>query len=186
VEIVLMSTMTACLATGPAGAVDLDKTTTSRKIHERGAAAREVRARLEQEPDKPPVGGDKAAITLHQVYAMSFGTLCDNDGYVVLDPNDTITEDPDHLVYGGAPFSAEITITGDPFTSIRIGCTSPGAPGMTLSDFTSNHGDLPITGLVLDASGELTLHLGATLTLSVAAEPGEDQAIDYTITAIYE
>eukprot|EP00831_Metopus_contortus_P031427 TRINITY_DN25639_c0_g1_i1.p4 TRINITY_DN25639_c0_g1~~TRINITY_DN25639_c0_g1_i1.p4 ORF type:complete len:104 (+),score=38.68 TRINITY_DN25639_c0_g1_i1:589-900(+) len=99
---------------------------------------------------------------------MYFGTLCDNDGYVVLDHNDTIVEDPNLLVYGGATFSAEISVTGDPFRAVRIGCTSSGGTGMTLTNFTSNYGVLPLTGLTFDGTGALTLHLGARLTLSLS------------------
>ncbi len=176
-----------CLAAGVAGAVDLNHRVTTTKTHERNVSPDRVRVHEDKEdPLKPPPGGDKAAITLHQVYAMFFGTLCDNDGYVVLDHNDTIVEDPNLLVYGGAPFSAEITITGDPFTSIRVGVASSGAPGLSLTNFTSNYGTLPITGLTFDGTGSLTLHLGARLTLSVAAQPGANQDIGYTVTATYE
>ena len=149
-------------------------------------AGREQTVPLKDDPFKPPPRGEKAAIDLYQVFAMFFGTLVDNDGYVVLDHNDTIVADPDNLVYGGSPFSGEILITGDPFTSVRIGVTSSGAPGLTLTDFTSNLGPPPVTGATFDAAGELRIRLGAKLSLSTAAEPGENTPIGYTVSATYE
>ncbi|MEZ4389268.1 MAG: DUF4402 domain-containing protein [Candidatus Krumholzibacteriia bacterium] len=186
-DILVMAAVLACLGVDAVRAVDLDSRATATKTHERTLpGGRDRDHTTKDDPLKPPPAGEKAAITLHQVYAMDFGTLCDNDGYVVLDHNDTIVEDPNLLVYGGTPFSAEISITGDPFTSIRVGCTSAGAPGLSLTDFTSNYGTLPLVGLTFDATGSLTLHLGAKLSLSVAAQPGENQAVGYTVTATYE
>ena len=185
-EILVISALLLCLAVRGASAVDLENPTTSRKTHERGADVDRYRTYSSGNPLDAPLPGEKADITVHQVYAMYFGTLCDNDGYVVLDHNDTIVEDPSLLVYGGATFSAEISITGDAFRSVRIGCTSLGAPGMTLTNFTSNYGVLPLTGLTFDGTGTMTLHLGAQLSLSPAAAPGPGQTIGYTITATYE
>jgi hypothetical protein len=176
-----------CLLAGPALAVDLAGRETSRKTHERNVpTAGDSRLHGRNDAEKPQPGGDKAAITLHQVYAMYFGTLCDNDGYVVLDHNDTIVEDPNLLVYGGTPFSAEITITGDPFTTMRISVASASSDGLSLSNFTSNYGTLPLIGVTFDGTGQLTLHLGAQLNLAVSAQPGVNQSIGYTITATYE
>jgi len=185
--IVVIPALMLCLLTDVVLAVDLAGRTTSRKTHERGLPTTEdFRVHGRDDMQKPQPGGDKAAITLHQVYAMHFGTICDNDGYVVLDHNDTIVDDPDLLVYGGTPFSAEITITGDPFTAMRISATSMSTDGLSLSNFTSNHGALPLIGLTFDGTGQLTLHLGAQLNVAVAAQPGANQSIGYTITATYE
>lgn len=185
---VMVAALAVCLLASAAMAVDLADRSTSRKTHERNLpTTNRVRVpEAKDNPLKPPPGGDKAAITLHQVYAMHFGTLCDNDGYVVLDHNDTIVDDPNLLVYGGTPFSAEITITGDPFTAMRISATSASSGGLSLSNFTSNQGALPLIGLTFDGTGQLTLHLGAQLNVAVAAQPGANQSIGYTITATYE
>jgi hypothetical protein len=130
---------------------------------------------------------DKAELSVYQTYAMYFGTLVDNDGYVVLGTGDAITQDPDHLVYGGVPQSAEIRLSGDPFVSVSVDFTAGSATGFSLSQFETDYGTPPLSGLTLDAAGVLTLHVGARLQLLASSvSAGSGQQIGYTISALYE
>jgi hypothetical protein len=133
------------------------------------------------------LSADKAELSVYQVYAMHFGTLCDNSGYVVLGTNDAITQDPDHLVYGGTPFSAEIRLNGDAFRAVSVSIAAGSASGFTLSAFETSYGTPPLSGITLDATGYLTFDLGARLDISAGdVDPGSGQQIGYTVTAVYE
>jgi hypothetical protein len=148
-------------------------------------AGKPDRVRLPGKKDPPPA--EKDALAVYQVYAMFFGTLVDNDGYVVLGTADAITQDPDHLVYGGVPQSAQIRLDGDPFVAVSVDITPGTATGFTLSSFETDYGTPPLSGLTLDATGNLTLHLGARLQLSASSlSVGSGQQIGYTVSAVYE
>ena len=105
---------------------------------------------------------------------------------MVLGLTDKIVSDPDLIHYGGSPYSGIHTITGDPNTAVDISISSAPSGGMSLSNFTSSEGNLPVIGALLDENGELTLTIGATLTLDAeSASIGPGQSISYTITSIY-
>jgi len=143
------------------------------------------RLRLPGKQDPPPA--EKAELSVYQLFAMHFGTLVDNDGYVVLGTGDAILQDPDHLVYGGVPQSAQIRFSGDPFVALSVDFTAGSAMGLVLSAFDTDYGAPPLSGLSLDASGLLTLSVGARLQLDAALlGAGGGQQIGYTVTAIYE
>jgi len=131
--------------------------------------------------------GEKAELSVYQVYGMHFGTLCDNDGYVVLGTADAIIQDPDHLFYGGSPQSAEIRFSGDAYRAFGVSVVGGSATGFTLSDFATDYGTPPLSGLTLDSGGLLTLRVGARLQLSAASvAEGNGQEIGYTVSAVYE
>jgi hypothetical protein len=139
------------------------------------------------EPGEPEESREKAEVAIYQDLAMHFGTLCDNDGYVVLGTGDTIVQDPNHLVYGGSPQSAQIRLTGDANRAVGVTVAAGSTTGFTLSNFDSDKGVLPLSSLSLDASGNLTLHLGARLQVFASSvNPGSDQQIGYTISVTYE
>lgn len=143
------------------------------------------RVRLPGKKDPPPA--EKDALSVYQVYAMHFGTLVDNDGYVVLSTADAIVQDPDHLVYGGVPQSAQIRLDGDPFVSVSVDFTAGSGSGFSLSSFETDYGSPPLSGLALDAGGLLTLRVGARLQLDAAVlAAGGGQQIGYTVSAVYE
>jgi hypothetical protein len=130
---------------------------------------------------------DKAELAVYQIYAMAFGILVDNDGYVVLNTSDTITQDPDYLVYGGVPQSAEIRFSGDPFVAVAVDITAGYTPGFLLSQFQTDYGAPPLSGLTLDSAGVLVLHVGARLELDASSvSAGTGQLVAYTISAVYE
>lgn len=132
-------------------------------------------------------GHDKAELSVYQVFSMHFGTLCHNDGYVVLDANDTITADPSHLVYGGSSFSAEIRLNGDAFRACTIAITAGSTTGFHLSNFETDFGTPPLSGMTLDGTGYFTFHLGSRLQLDASeVTPGSSQQIGYTVSAVYE
>lgn len=139
-------------------------------------------------PSKPKdLPGEKADLSVYQVFGMNFGTLVQNDGYIVLGTGDTVIQDPDHLVYGGMPQSAEIRLNGDPFVSVTFDITAGVASGFTLSHFETDYGTPPLSGLTLDATGNLTLRVGARLRLlSSGVSTGNGQQVGYTISAVYE
>ena len=127
-----------------------------------------------------------AAVAISSDQQMDFGQLADKDGAVVLGLSDNISSDPDLIHYGGSPYSAICTITGDPSTAVDVSVSTNPANGLSLSDFTSSEGDLPLVGVLLDESGELVLTLGATLTVDRAlASVGSGQSVPYTITSSY-
>ena len=133
------------------------------------------------------LAGEKAALSVYQVYTMYFGTLCDNDGVVVLGDNDKIIQDADHLVYGGSPQSGVIRLYGDAFHAVSIDITPGSATGFQISEFDTDYGIPPLSGLTLDATGYLTLRLGARLQLySSSVSSGSGQQIGYTVEAVYE
>lgn len=128
-----------------------------------------------------------AEVSISYDQQMDFGQLADNDGFVILGLGDSIISDPDHIVYGGSPYSGIFTITGDPDTAVDVSI-SPNInnDGFTLSSFFSNEGNIPLTGVLLDSGGELILTVGATLTLDkIQAAIGSGQTIAFTITSTY-
>jgi hypothetical protein len=129
----------------------------------------------------------KAELSVYQDYAMHFGTLCDNDGYVVLGTGDTIVQDPNHLILGGSPQSAQIKLTGDAFRAVGVSIEDGSATGFTLNNFVTDHGVPPLSSLPLDAAGNLTLRLGARLQVDASSvSAGTGQLIGYTVSAVYE
>lgn len=131
--------------------------------------------------------GEKAALSVYQVYSMYFGTLVHNSGYVVLGTADNVLQDPNYLIYGGVPQSAQIRLSGDPFVAVSFDITAGSATGFTISNFDTDYGTPPLTGLTLDAAGYLTLRVGARLELFAGSlSPGNGQQIGYTVTTIYE
>jgi len=120
------------------------------------------------------------------VQQMDFGQLADKDGAVVLGLADTIVSDPNLISYGGSPYSAVCTITGDPNVGVDITISSTPASGLSLGSFVTSEGTAPLMGVLLDGSGQLVLNIGATLTVDEAtAAPGPGQTVSYTITSIY-
>ena len=129
---------------------------------------------------------EKAEVSMSLDQQMDFGQVADNDGSLVLGLNDAITSDPQFIHYGGDPYSAICTITGDPDTAVDISISTSGSNGLSLSSFISSEGALPLIGVNLDGSGELVLTIGATLTVDAAsASVGPKQTVSYTITTIY-
>jgi Domain of unknown function (DUF4402) len=127
---------------------------------------------------------DEVAIASDQ--QMNFGQLADHDGSVVLGLTDMITSDPNFIHYGGSPYSGIHSITGDPNTAVDISISTSPSGGLSLSNFTSSEGGLPLVGVLLDENGELTLTVGATLTVNAATTTiGPGQSVSYTITSIY-
>jgi len=157
-------------------------------------SSQQLRVPTERDPgqirlhfDRKGEPGEKAALSVYQVYSMYFGTLVHNSGYVVLGTNDTVLQDPDHLIYGGSPQSAQIRLYGDPFVAVSFDVTAGSATGFTISNFETDYGTPPLSGLTLDAAGYLTLHVGARLELLAGSlSPGSGQQIGYTVTTIYE
>lgn len=130
--------------------------------------------------------GEKAEVTLALDQQMDFGVVADHDGSVVLGLADAITSDPSFIHYGGAPFSAICTITGDPSTAVDVSITATAANGLSLGSFTTSEGPIPLISVNLDAAGELVLTIGATLTVDAAqASTGPNQSVSYTITTTY-
>jgi hypothetical protein len=129
---------------------------------------------------------DKAEVGIALDQQMDFGQVADNDGSIILGLADTITSDPDFIHYGGTPYSAICTITGDPDTGVDVSISSAGSNGLSLGDFTSSEGAIPLINVNLDPSGELVLTIGATLTVDETnASVGPGQSISYTITTTY-
>jgi len=128
-----------------------------------------------------------AEVSINYDQQLDFGQLADNDGVVILGLSDSIISDPDHIFYGGSPYSGIFTITGDPDTLVDVSI-SPNInnDGFTLSSFFSNEGNIPLAGVILDSGGELVLTVGATLTLDkTRAVVGSGQTIAFTITSTY-
>jgi hypothetical protein len=188
---IVTATGTICLAMALAsGAPALDpgdgsRVSTQQLRDPSGLDAGEVK--LPPAQRKGGLPADKAELAVYQTFAMAFGTLVDNDGYVVLNTSDSITQDPDHLVYGGVPQSAEIRFSGDPFVAVAVDITAGYTPGFLLSQFQTDYGAPPLSGLTLDSAGVLVLHLGARLELYASGvSAGTGQQIAYTISAVYE
>lgn len=117
---------------------------------------------------------------------MDFGQIADRDGSIVLGLGDAITSDPSFIHYGGDPYSAIYTITGDPNTAVDITISTAGVNGLSLSNFTSSEGPIPLISVNLDGTGELVLTVGATLSIdATTASRGPGQTIAYTITTTY-
>mgnify|MGYP002064858958 CR=1 FL=1 len=97
-----------------------------------------------------PRGFEKDAITLGVTAEMDFGSLADHDGYVEIGPSDNILADPQNIFFGGVPYSAVITVGGDP----------------------------PLAGVSLGTTGQIELYVGGRLTVdSTSASPGDDEII---------
>ncbi len=129
---------------------------------------------------------DKAAVSIVSDQQMDFGQIADRNGSVVLGLADAIVSDPQFIHYGGTPYSAICTITGDPSTAVDVSISTVGPNGLSLSNFTSSEGNIPLVAATLDPSGELVLTIGATLTIDDAqASVGAGQTVSYTITTIY-
>jgi hypothetical protein len=133
------------------------------------------------------MGAGKAELSVYQDFPMEFGALCRKSGSVVLGVDNTIIEDLDVLVYGGTTYSAVIRLEGDPLQNVTIEITAPPAVGFQLGDFTTDRGPVPLFSQTLDGAGQLTLQLGARLTLDAAAiAAGTSQQISYTISTFSE
>jgi len=129
---------------------------------------------------------EKAEVSIALDQQMDFGQVADNDGSIVLGLGDAITSDPSFIHYGGSPYSAICTITGDPDTAVDISISTVASNGLSLGTFTSSEGAIPLIGVNLDSGGELVLTIGATLSVNAAtASVGPGQTISYTITTIY-
>ncbi|MDD5718344.1 MAG: hypothetical protein PHQ53_01490 [Candidatus Krumholzibacteria bacterium] len=131
--------------------------------------------------------GEKAEISVYQLYSMEFGALCRKSGYVVLGIDDAIVDNPDHLVYGGVPYSGVIQLEGDANRPVTIEITASVNDGLQLSHFNTDLGAPPLLSQTLDDLGNLTFQLGARLTLDAGEiQAGTAQQISYTITTFYE
>lgn len=130
--------------------------------------------------------GEKAEVALLMDQQMDFGVVADKNGSVTLGLADAITADPQFIHYGGAPYSAIVTVTGDPDTAVDVSISSVGANGLSLGNFVSSEGPIPLIAVNLDGTGELVLTIGATLTVDAAqASTGPGQSVSYTITTTY-
>ncbi len=150
------------------------------------AMARKPVPPLKTDPYAGEKAGEKAEVSTALDQQMDFGQVADNDGSVVLGLSDAITSDPSFIHYGGSPYSAICTITGDANTAVDVSITTVASNGLSLSAFTSNEGAIPLIGTSLDGTGELVLTIGATLTVDAAlATTGSNQTVSYTIITIY-
>ena len=132
------------------------------------------------------LNGEKAAVSIVSDQQMDFGQVADRSGSVVLGLADAITSDPQFIHYGGTPYSAICTISGDPSTAVDVSISAVPSNGLSLSSFTSSEGAIPLVGVTLDGAGELVLTIGATLTVdSAQASIGAGQTVSYTITTTY-
>jgi len=130
--------------------------------------------------------GDKAGVSIATDQQMDFGQVADHDGSVILGLADVITSDPALIHYGGSPYSGICTITGDPNTAVDITINAIAGNGLSLSNFHSSEGAIPLVAATLDGLGELVLTIGATLTIdSAQANIGPNQTVSYTITTTY-
>jgi hypothetical protein len=186
---VALLVVTAVLWPGPASAIDPGDGTmvASQQIRRPLAPVPGKVTRLDTSREKPDHTSAKAELSVHQVWAMHFGSLCDNDGSVTLGVADAIIDDPDNLVYGGTPQSGVILFTGDAFAALTVDISGSAGDGFVLSDFATNQGAPPLAGLTLDDTGQLTLVVGARLQLdSSQIGSGSGQSVGWTISAVYE
>jgi len=136
---------------------------------------------------EPPPGGEKAAISLSMTADLDFGSLADHDGWVDLGPHDVILADPQNIFFGGTPYSAVVTVTGDPDAAVSVSITGGSQSGLSLDGFHTDRGDPPLGGISLGATGQIELRVGGRLTVdSAQAYPGSDRTAPYTITVNYE
>jgi len=130
--------------------------------------------------------GEKAEVAVIMDQQMDFGVVADKNGAVTLGLADAITADPQFIHYGGSPYSAIYTITGDPNTAVDVSVSATAANGLSLANFVSSEGPIPLIAVNLDGTGELILTIGATLTVDAAqASVGPNQTVSYTITTTY-
>ncbi len=129
----------------------------------------------------------RAGITLIVNTPMRFGTLADKDGYVEIGPNDDLIANPDHLIVEPTFYSGVIDIDGDPDTAVTISIAGGSDNGLTISNFHTDRGDPPLTGVSLGPTGTIQLYLGARLAVSsLSASPGTGLSVPFTITVQYE
>lgn len=125
-------------------------------------------------------------LSIVETVTMDFGAVLDDDGAVVLGLADAITADPAGIHVGGAVFSGQYTISGDPFAAFSLSVAGSSASGLTLDTFVTSEGVPPLLSVALNGFGEMDLQMGATLTVDeVSAAPGLDQPLSYTITVDY-
>lgn len=137
-------------------------------------------------PWEDPQPRRDAEVTISTDQQMDFGQLADKDGSVTLGLADTIVADPDHMAYGGSPYSGIYTITGDPNTAVEIQFIANPSNGFTLSSFVTSEGSGNPISATLNGAGQLVLTVGATLTLNAAqVSVGSGQSISFTITSTY-
>ncbi len=134
-----------------------------------------------------PRGHEKDAIGVSVTADLDFGSLADYDGYVELGAADNVLADPQNIFFGGTPYSAIISITGDPDAAISVTINGGTQSGLTLSTFHTDRGTPPLVAVSLGAAGAIELRVGGRLTVdSAAASPGNDHSVPYTITVNYE
>lgn len=137
-------------------------------------------------PWEDPVPRRAAEVTISTDQQMDFGQLADKDGSVTLGLADAITADPDHLHFGGSPYSGIYTITGDPNTTVDIQFFANPANGFSLGSFVTSEGTGSPISATLNGAGQLVLTVGATLTLNATqVSIGGGQSISFTITSTY-
>ncbi len=128
------------------------------------------------------------ALSVVETTELDFGAVIDADGTITLDTNDAIVSDPNGISQGGTIASGVYTISGQPSTAIDIDITPANANGLNLSNFTTTlgAGTFPVTGVLIDGTGNLAMPLGADLTVvSGTAAPGANQPLNFTITVTY-
>ncbi len=128
------------------------------------------------------------ALSVAETTELDFGAVIDADGTITLDTNNTIVSDPNGISQGGTIASGVYTVTGQPSTAIDVDITPSNANGLNLSNFTTTlgGGTFPLTGVLIDGTGNLDIPLGADLTVvSGTAAPGANQALNFTITVTY-
>ncbi len=128
------------------------------------------------------------ALSLAETVELDFGAVADADGTVTLDLLDTIAADPGAIHQGGTVTSGVYTVTGSASTLVDVSIAAANANGLNLSNFTTDAGGgvFPLVGVSTDGTGDLALTLGADLTVqSGVAAPGSNQALNFTITVVY-
>ena len=131
-----------------------------------------------------PAGGVDLSIV--ETVELDFGAVIDGDGAVVRGRADAITADPAGIHVGGAVFTGQYTISGDPFAAFSLSIVGSTAAGLTIDLFDTSEGIPPLLSVALNGVGELDLSLGATLTVdSGTTTPGYDQTLTYVITIDY-
>jgi hypothetical protein len=127
-----------------------------------------------------------SAVAVSETAPMDFGTVgvTKAGGSVVLSPNGA-RSGPAAYAFDGSAHPGQFTVAGTPNAAIAISfssgdaVTGPG-PAMTLGSFTHNAGKAP----ALNSAGNLTLAVGATVTVG-AAQPYGSYAGTYTVTVNY-
>ncbi len=125
------------------------------------------------------------ALSVNEDTNLDFGAVTDEDGTIVLGLADSITSDPAGIHVGSSTVTTgDYTISGEPSQTVAIVLTGSAAGGLTIGPFTTSEADL--NNVSLDGAGDVTVAIGASLTVSAAgATPGLDQSLAFTLGITY-